>query len=161
VANINNLNLITGNIGKPGGTSLSITGQCNAMGTREWSSCSGLPGYRYLENDADREEIANYWGIDKDFFPTHRGLSQTDRFPVSETAAIRGLWLAATNPMTTKPNTRRIRKAKEKLEFVVVQDVYQDVETNQYSHVYLPASVWAEKEGCHTKSERRVNVTRN
>ena len=46
VVDINNLNLITGNIGKPGGTSLSITGQCNAMGTREWSSCSGLPGYR-------------------------------------------------------------------------------------------------------------------
>ena len=50
VVGINSLNLITGNIGKPGGTSLSITGQCNAMGTREWSSCSGLPGYRYLEN---------------------------------------------------------------------------------------------------------------
>ncbi|OUS01867.1 nitrate reductase catalytic subunit, partial [Gammaproteobacteria bacterium 54_18_T64] len=40
---INNINLVTGNIGKPGATSLSITGQCNAMGTREWSSCSGLP----------------------------------------------------------------------------------------------------------------------
>ncbi|HFE38591.1 MAG TPA: nitrate reductase, partial [Gammaproteobacteria bacterium] len=46
VTGINSLNLITGNIGKPGGTSLSITGQCNATGTREWSSCSGLPGYR-------------------------------------------------------------------------------------------------------------------
>ena len=44
VVAINNLNLITGNIGKPGGSSLSITGQSNAMGTREWSSCSGLPG---------------------------------------------------------------------------------------------------------------------
>ena len=69
VVNINNLNLITGNIGKPGGTSLSITGQCNAMGTREWSSCSGLPGYRYLENPADREEIGKFWGIDPEFFP--------------------------------------------------------------------------------------------
>ncbi|WP_416304827.1 molybdopterin oxidoreductase family protein [Neptunicella sp. SCSIO 80796] len=161
VANINNLNLITGNIGKPGGTSLSITGQCNAMGTREWSSCSGLPGYRYLENDADREEIANYWGIDKDFFPTKRGLSQTDIFPAIETGEIRGLWLVATNPMTSMPNTGRIRKAMEKLDFLVVQDVYEDVETNQYSHVYFPASVWAEKEGCHTNTERRVNLTSN
>ena len=54
VVAINNLNLITGNIGKPGGSSLSITGQCNAMGTREWSSCSGLPGYRALEKEQDR-----------------------------------------------------------------------------------------------------------
>src|SRR5690606_12715839 len=68
VANINNLNLVTGNIGKPGGTSLSITGQCNAMGTREWSSCSGLPGYRLLEKPEHREEIASFWGIDPEFF---------------------------------------------------------------------------------------------
>ena len=62
VVGINNLNLFTGNIGKPGGTSLSITGQCNAMGTREWSSCSGLPGYRLLEKAEDREEIAKFLG---------------------------------------------------------------------------------------------------
>ena len=67
VVAINNLSLITGNLGKPGGTSLSITGQCNAMGTREWSSCSGLPGYRALEKQQDREDIARFWGIDAEF----------------------------------------------------------------------------------------------
>ncbi len=161
VANINNLNLVTGNIGKPGGTSLSITGQCNAMGTREWSSCSGLPGYRALENAQHRQEIADFWGIDVAFFPRRRGLTQTDIFPAIESGQIRGLWLIATNPMTSMPNMPRIRKAMEKLEFLVVQDVYEDVETNQYSHVYFPAAVWAEKEGCHTNTERRVNLTRN
>lgn len=161
VANINNLNLITGNIGKPGGTSLSITGQCNAMGTREWSSCSGLPGYRYLENEQDRKEIADFWGIDPEFFPKKRGLAQTDIFPAIETGEIKGLWLVATNPMTSMPNLPRIRKALESLDFLVVQDVYEDVETNQYSHVYFPASVWAEKEGCHTNTERRVNLISN
>jgi assimilatory nitrate reductase catalytic subunit len=60
VVAINNLNLITGNIGKPGASSLSITGQCNAMGIREWSSCSGLPGYRALENEQDRQDIAEF-----------------------------------------------------------------------------------------------------
>ncbi|WP_432474296.1 molybdopterin oxidoreductase family protein [Amphritea sp. HPY] len=161
VANINNLNLVTGNIGKPGGTSLSITGQCNAMGTREWSSCSGLPGYRQLENEQHRQEIADYWGIDAEFFPDKRGMAQTDIFPAIETGQIKGLWLVATNPMTSMPNTSRIRKTLEKLDFLVVQDCYEDVETNQYSHVYFPASVWAEKEGCHTNTERRVNLTRN
>lgn len=160
VANINNLNLITGNIGKPGGTSLSITGQCNAMGTREWSSCSGLPGYRLLENEQHREEIGKFWGVDPEFFPTKRGLTQTDIFPAIETGEIKGLWLIATNPMTSMPNSPRIRKTMEKLEFLVVQDCFEDVETNQYSHVYLPAAAWAEKEGCHTNSERRVNLTR-
>src|SRR5690606_32554578 len=69
VCAINNLNLITGNIGIPGGTSLSITGQCNAMGTRELSSCSGLPGYRLLENPDHRKEVAEFWGVDENFFP--------------------------------------------------------------------------------------------
>lgn len=161
VVAINNLNLVTGNIGKPGGTSLSITGQCNAMGTREWSSCSGLPGYRALENEKDRREIAAYWGVDETFFPRKRGLFQTDIFPAIETGQIKGLWIIATNPMTSMTNTARIRKTLEKLEFLVVQDAYEDVETNDYSHVYLPAGVWAEKEGCFTNTERRVNLTRN
>jgi assimilatory nitrate reductase catalytic subunit len=63
--------------------------------------------------------------------------------------------------MTSMANQPRIRKAMENLEFLVVQDVYSDVETNQYAHVYFPAAVWAEKEGCHTNTERRVNLTRN
>ena len=161
VVAINNLSLITGNIGKPGGSSLSITGQCNAMGTREWSSCSGLPGYRYLENEKDRSEIAEFWGIDAEFFPTKRGMFMTDILPAIETGTIRGLWLIATNPMTSMANTALMRELLSKLEFLVVQDAYRDVETNQYSHVFLPAAVWAEKEGCFTNTERRVNLIRN
>jgi len=161
VVAINNLNLITGNIGKPGGSSLSITGQCNAMGTREWSSCSGLPGYRALEKQQDREEIAKFWGIDPEFFPQQRGMFMTDILPAIETGQVKGLWLIATNPMTSMPNTARIRRTLEKLEFLVVQDAYRDVETNEYSHVFLPAAVWAEKEGCFTNTERRVNLIRN
>lgn len=158
VCAINNLNLITGNIGKPGGTSLSITGQCNAMGTREWSSCSGLPGYRALENNQHRQEIAKFWNVDEAFFPEKRGMFMTDIFPAIETGQIKALWLVATNPMTSMPNTSRIRKIMEKLEFCVVQDSYEDVEANQYAHVFFPASVWAEKEGCFTNTERRVNL---
>ena len=161
VCAINNLNLITGNIGKPGGSSLSITGQCNAMGTREWSSCSGLPGYRALETEKDRSEIAEFWGIDADFFPEKRGMFMTDILPAIETGQIRGLWLIATNPMTSMANTALMRQLLSSLEFLVVQDAYRDVETNQYSHVYLPAAVWAEKEGCFTNTERRVNLIRN
>lgn len=160
VVAINNLNLITGNIGKPGGTSLSITGQCNAMGTREWSSCSGLPGYRLLEKEKDRETIADYWGVDPEFFPKARGLAQTDIFPAIETGQIKGLWVVATNPITSMPNSARIRKTLEKLEFLVVQDAYADVETAEFAHVYLPAALWGEKEGVFTNTERRVNLVR-
>jgi len=85
----------------------------------------------------------------------------TDILPAIETGQVKGLWLIATNPMTSMPNTNRIRKTLEKLEFLVVQDAYEDVETNEYSHVYLPAALWAEKEGVMTNTERRVNLISN
>jgi len=158
VVGINNLALITGNIGKPGGTSLSITGQCNAMGTREWSSCSGLPNYRVLENPQHREEVAKFWNVDPEFFPKKRGMYQTDIYQAMEAGQIKGMWLIATNPMSSLPNTARIRKAMEKLEFCCVQDCYQDTESAQYAHLYLPAGTWAEKEGVMTNTERRINL---
>jgi assimilatory nitrate reductase catalytic subunit len=160
VSAINNLSLITGNIGKPGGTSLSITGQCNAMGTREWSSCSGLPGYRLLENPSHRKEVAKFWNIDESFFPEKAGLKETDIFPAIETGEIKALWIVATNPLTSMANTARIKENFKNLEFCVVQDAYEDCETAQYANVYLPGALWAEKEGCFTNTERRVNLTR-
>ena len=130
------------------------------MGTREWSSCSGLPGYRYLENEQDRKDIGEFWNVDPEFFPKKRGLAQTDIFPAIETGQIKGLWLVATNPMTSMPNTERTRKILEKLDFLVVQDCYADVETTQYAHLFLPGATWAEKEGVFTNTERRVNIVR-
>jgi assimilatory nitrate reductase catalytic subunit len=131
------------------------------MGTREWSSCSGLPGYRSLENEQDRKDIAEFWGIDEEFFPKKRGMFMTDILPAIETGEIKGLWLVATNPMTSMAKSGLMRKLLSKLEFLVVQDAYEDVETNQYSHVFLPAAIWGEKEGCFTNTERRVNLIRN
>jgi len=161
VVGINNLSLITGNIGKPGGTSLSITGQCNAMGTREWSSCSGLPNHRHLENADDRKEVAQFWGVDEEFFPKKRGMFQTDIYHAIETGEIKGLWLIATNPLSSLPDTARVRKAMESLEFCAVQDCYQDTESAQYANVFLPAGTWAEKEGVMTNTERRVNLVKS
>ena len=158
VCAINNLNLITGNIGKPGATSLSITGQCNAMGTREWGSTTGLAGHRLLENPEHREEVGKFWGVDPEFFPQQRGLAMTDIFPAIESGQIKALWLVATNPMTSMPNTGRMRKTLEQLEYLVVQDPYTDMETAQYAHAFFPASIWAEKEGTFTNTERRVNL---
>ena len=160
VVAINNLALITGNVGKPGGTSLSITGQCNAMGTREFSSCSGLPGYRQLENPDHRREIARFWGVDDGIFPAGRGPAMTDIFREMEEGKVKALWLIATNPVVSMPDTPRIRRALEQLEFLVVQDVFYPLESAEYAHVVLPAAMWAEKTGTFTNTERRVSLMR-
>ena len=58
VSAICNLALITGNLGREGATAFSITGQCNAMGTREAGFTSSIPGYRNFASSYDREEYA-------------------------------------------------------------------------------------------------------
>jgi assimilatory nitrate reductase catalytic subunit len=154
---INNLALITGNIGRAGAAPFSITGQCNAMGTREAGFASSLPGYRRFESDADREDLAKLWGLPVERIPDARGLAYPDIIEAALDRRVRGLWIIATNPVVSFPNHAALRQALETLEFLVVQDGYHPTPTSEYAHVMLPAAMWGEKEGTYTNSERRVS----
>jgi anaerobic selenocysteine-containing dehydrogenase len=154
---INNLALITGNIGRAGAAPFSITGQCNAMGTRESGFASSLPGYRKFESEADRNELASLWGIAADRVPAARGLAYPDIIEAALEKRVRALWIIATNPIVSFPNLTALQQALEGLEFLVVQDGYQPTPTSEYAHLVLPAAIWGEKEGTYTNSERRVS----
>jgi assimilatory nitrate reductase catalytic subunit len=154
---INNLALITGNIGRAGAAPFSITGQCNAMGTREAGFASIMPGYRTFESAADREELARLWNVPVERMPTARGLAYPDIIEAVLEKKIRALWIIATNPIVSFPNLKALQQAFESLEFLVVQDGYHPTPTSEYAHLMLPAAMWGEKEGTYTNSERRVS----
>ena len=154
---INNLALITGNIGRAGASPFSITGQCNAMGTREGGFTSSLPGYRKFENAKDREELAAMWGISSDRLPTSRGMAYPDIVEAAVAKKIRALWIIATNPIVSFPNLDVLKQGLETLEFLVVQDGFHPTPTSELAHLVLPAAIWGEKEGTYTNSERRVS----
>jgi assimilatory nitrate reductase catalytic subunit len=154
---INNLALITGNVGRVGASPFSITGQCNAMGTRESGFASSLPGYRKFESVADREDLASLWRIGVDRIPAARGLAYPDIIEAVLEKRIRALWIIATNPIVSFPNLGSLQQALEGLEFLVVQDGYHPTPTSEYAHLVLPAAIWGEKEGTYTNSERRVS----
>jgi anaerobic selenocysteine-containing dehydrogenase len=154
---INNLALITGHIGRTGAAPFSITGQCNAMGTRESGFTSSLPGYRRFESATDREELARLWNVPVARIPTARGLAYPDIIEAVLERRIRALWIIATNPIVSFPNLRTLQQALEALEFLVVQDGYHPTPTSEYAHLVLPAAIWGEKEGTYTNSERRVS----
>lgn len=157
VTAINNLALITGKIGKPGASPFSITGQCNAMGTRESGFTSCLPGYRKFESAADREELAALWGIDPQRIPTSRGLAYPDIVEAAIAKKIRALWVIATNPVVSFPNLAVLQQSLEGLDFLVVQDGFHPTPTSELADLVLPAAIWGEKEGTYTNSERRVS----
>jgi anaerobic selenocysteine-containing dehydrogenase len=152
-----NLAMLSGNVGKVGGAPFSITGQCNAMGSREMSFTSALPGYRKFEREADRQELASLWGVAEERIPTARGLAYPDIIQGVLDGRIKGLWIIATNPLVSYPDQVRLRKALAQLEFLVVQDGYHPTPTGELAHLMLPAAIWGEKEGTYTNSERRVS----
>ena len=152
-----NLSLLTGKIGRAGSAPFSITGQCNAMGTRETGFTSGMPGYRKFDDPRDRAELAALWGIDEQRLPTKRGLAYPDIIEGAVSGKIRALWIIATNPLVSFPNQDVLRQAMANLDFLVVQDGYHPTPTTELAHLVLPAAIWGEKEGTYTNSERRVS----
>lgn len=157
VTAINNLALITGNIGRAGAAPFSITGQCNAMGSRESSFTSALPGYRKFEKAEDREELARLWNIDASRIPTSRGLAYPDIIEAAVAGKVKALWFIATNPAVSFPNYPLLKQALENVDFLVVQDGFHPTPTGEFADLILPAAIWGEKEGTYTNSERRVS----
>jgi assimilatory nitrate reductase catalytic subunit len=155
-----NLALMTGNIGRPGTGANSITGQCNAMGSRLFSNTTNLLAGHDFENAAHRRKVADILEIDETAIPAepswpyHRILEGILR------REIRGLWVVATNPAHSWINQNMLRDVLGRLDFLVVQDMYHSTETAQLAHLLLPAAGWGEKEGTFINSERRIGLTR-
>ena len=159
VALINTLCAVTGNIGRPGTGPMSITGQCNAMGTRETGFTASMPGYRAYDNAQHRSELAALWNVDVDRIPTERGRAYPDIIDGVLDGTIRALWVIGTNPVVSFPNRARTERALADLDLLVVQDAFE-TPTTQIADVVLPAATWGEKDGTYTNSERRVSRAR-
>jgi ferredoxin-nitrate reductase len=87
-------------------------------------------------------------------------LSAVELFDAVADGRVRAIWIVATNPAVSMPDSARVRAALERAELVVVQDAYHPTETSALAHVVLPAAAWPEKQGTMTNSERRVGLVR-
>jgi len=155
-----NLALMTGNIGKPGTGANSITGQCNAMGSRLFSNTTSLMGgYSFLDA-SHRELVATRLGIPVSCIPDRNSLAYDQILDAVKVGKIKGLWVIATNPLHSWIDQCTASEIFEKLDFLVVQDMYHDTETALIADLFLPAAGWGEKEGTFINSERRVGLIR-
>jgi len=153
-----NLALMTGNIGRPGTGANSITGQCNAMGSRLFSNTTNLLGGHEFTNPDHREKIAEILEIDPECIPTRNSYSYHEIFERILSGTIRGLWVIATNPAHSWINQHMCHDILDRLDFLVVQDMYHNTETAQRADLLLPAAGWGEKEGSMINSERRIGL---
>ncbi|MES1986820.1 MAG: molybdopterin-dependent oxidoreductase, partial [Pseudomonadota bacterium] len=150
-----NLHLATGQIGKLGAGPFSLTGQPNAMGGREVGGMANLlSAHRDLANPEHRAEVAEFWGVES--VPATPGKTAIEMFDAVKDGSIKAIWIACTNPAHSMPDVNNVINALQNAELVVVQDAYNNIDTNQYADVLLPASTWGEKEGSVTNTERRI-----
>jgi assimilatory nitrate reductase catalytic subunit len=156
---LNTLSVLTGNLGKAGAAPFSITGQCNAMGTREAGFTASMPGYRPYDDPAARQELAALWGVPEARLPRERGRAYPDIVNGVIDGRIKGLWIIGTNPVVSFPNRELLEDAFGRLDLLVVQDGFS-TPTTDLAHVVLPAAIWGEKDGTFTNSERRVSRVR-
>jgi len=153
-----NLAVMTGNIGREGTGPNSITGQCNAMGSRLYSNTTCLYGGRNYNNPEDRKEVADILDIDESILPTKPTISYGQIVDKINSGEIRGLWVIATNPRHSSSNNMKFARAMKNLDFLVVQDLYDDTDTAQQCDLFLPSVPGTKKQGFLINTERRLSA---
>ncbi|TLN25410.1 formate dehydrogenase subunit alpha [bacterium] len=156
VRNLANLAMLTGNVGVSGGGVNPLRGQNNVQGACDMG---GLPnvftGYQNVEDEAARAKFEKAWGVT---LPAKQGMKLTE---VGQELGkkIKALYIMGENPMLTDPDLNHLEHGLEKLDLLVVQDIFM-TETACRADVVLPTAAFAEKEGTFSNTERRVQRVR-
>ena len=151
---IANLALITGHLGRPGTGVMPLRGQNNVQGACDMGALAEFyPGYRKADDPETAKFFEKAWGVTG--IPVGRGLTATEMIDAAHEGKIKAMYIIGEDPANSEPASGYTREALENLDFLVVQDIFMTA-TAQLADVILPASVWAEKEGTYTSTDRRV-----
>jgi formate dehydrogenase alpha subunit len=155
-----NMCLITGQIGKAGAGLNPPRGQNNVQGASD-VGCSPLiyPGYIPVTDDENRRKVAAVWDFPFEALSAEIGLTTVEIMQAAHDGKVKGMYIMGENPMLTDPNQNHTRQALERLEFLVVQDIFP-TETTAFADVILPGVAFAEKNGTFVNSDRRVSRVR-
>ena len=152
-----NLAMLTGNVGKPSTGVNPLRGQNNVQGACDMGALPTVyPGYQAVTDPNLRQKFEDAWGVS--LSPT-AGLALTEIFPAVLEGNIKAMYLVGENPVLSDPDSKHVREALDKLDFLVVQDIFL-TETARLADVVLPAASFAEKDGTFTNTERRVQRVR-
>lgn len=150
-----NLAMLTGNIGKVGGGVNPLRGQSNVQGACDFGALPVVyTAYQAVTNPDVKAKMEKFWGCQ---LSGENGLPLTVALDKAAHGEVKAFYVMGENPMISDPDLHHVEEALKKLEFLVVQDIFL-TETAKLAHVVLPATVWAEKTGTFTNTERRVQL---
>ena len=154
---ISNLAQITGSVGKESSGVNPLRGQNNVQGACDLGALPNVyPGYQKVTVPEVEEKFEKYWEVKLN---PDNGLTHTEIFDQIEKGQIKSLYQVGENPVLSEADANHVKKALDKLDFFVVQDIFL-TETAKYADVILPATSFAEKDGTFTNTERRVQRVR-
>ncbi|MEO6821315.1 MAG: formate dehydrogenase subunit alpha [Candidatus Nanopelagicales bacterium] len=152
-----NLAMATGNIGRPGVGVNPLRGQNNVQGSCDMGSFPHeYPGYRHVGGDEVRGIYERAWGVPLLEEP---GLRIPNMFDAAVDGTYRAMFIQGEDVAQSDPNLNHVRAALGSLDFLVVQDLFEN-ETSKFAHVLLPGTSFLEKDGTFINSERRINRVR-
>jgi formate dehydrogenase major subunit len=157
VMGIANLAMVTGNVGRVGVGVNPLRGQNNVQGACDMGSFPHeLPGYRHVSDPIARSMVEAVWNVTIDPEP---GLRIPNMFEAALDGSFKALYCEGEDIGQSDPNTQHVTSALEKLECVIVQDLFLN-ETAKFAHIFLPGSSFLEKNGTFTNAERRISRVR-
>ncbi len=170
---LNNLALLTGQIGTSGGGVIAFRGPSNVQGSAD-AGCTPdrLPGYRDASDADARRTFEAAWlprwndtAVPQNGFkqtrslPDSAGLSLDQMIEAIEAGRIKAMYIAnSTHPGHYGLDPKLIA-VLPKLEFLVVEDTFPSELTEQ-ADVVLPGAMFLEKDGTFTNADRTIQRVR-
>jgi formate dehydrogenase major subunit len=157
VRSLGNLSMLCGNIGRPGVGVNPLRGQNNVQGACDMGAYPNVySGYQKCEAAENRAKMEKAWGVTG--LPDWYGQTLTEQ--ISQCGdPIKAMYILGLNPVVSYPDSNHVKASLDKLDFLVIQDIYW-TESCKYADVVLPGACFAEKEGTFTSGERRINRVR-
>jgi len=152
-----NLAMLTGNVGKPSTGVNPLRGQNNVQGACDLGALPNVyPGYQRVTDPQSRAKFEEAWGTE---LSPEVGLTVVEMTDAAYEGRLKAMYIMAENPMLSDPDINHVREALERLDFLVVQDIFLS-ETAELADVVLPGASFAEKDGTFTGTDRRIQLVR-
>lgn len=170
---LNNLALLTGNVGRPGGGVLAFRGRANFQGATDMGCLPDLyPGYQPADDEGVRRSFQTTWlsrwtdtvAADADFkalkaLPSAAGVDLAGIIDGINNGTIKAMYLSAASHKWAPEPDATLLEALSKLELLIVEETMPSQYTG-LAHIVLPGAMFMEKDGTYTNADRTIQRLR-
>jgi predicted molibdopterin-dependent oxidoreductase YjgC len=110
--------------------------------------------YRSVGDEATARAFEERWGVT---MGREKGLKMQEMLDGAIAGDVKAMWITGYDIAQSDPDLDRVAEALDSLEFLVVQDIFENL-TTAHADVILPAASFLEKTGTFTNAERRLQL---